>query len=143
MNIPELEADVSSGSEPTPAAIAEPIRHTEDPGGDRYAPWPYVLGGAGVVFLGTALATGLTANARQNKLERECDSNDVCPPSLQNTRDSAETLALLTDIFWITGVVAAGVGVTLFVLDASSESSTSVQAGCFGAGCGLMAHGHF
>jgi hypothetical protein len=143
MNIPALEADVSSGSEPTPAAAVEPIHRTDDSGGSRYAPWPYVLGGAGVVFLGAALATGLTANSRQNKLERECDSNDICPPSLQNTRDSAETLALLTDVFWITGVVAAGVGVTLFVLDGSSESSTSVQAGCFGVGCGLVANGHF
>jgi hypothetical protein len=143
MNIPALEADVSSRSEPTPAAAVEPIHRTDDSGRSRYAPWPYVLGGAGVVFLGAALATGLTANSRQNKLERECDSNDICPPSLQNTRDSAETLALLTDVFWITGVVAAGVGVTLFVLDGSNESSTSVQAGCFGVGCGLVANGHF
>jgi hypothetical protein len=143
MNIPELEADVASGSEPAPAAPSAPARRTDESGGSRYAPWPYVLGGAGAVFLGAALATGLTANSRQNKLERECDSNDICPPSLETTRDSAETLALLTDVFWITGAVAAGVGVTLFVLDASRESSTSVQAGCFGAGCGILANGHF
>jgi hypothetical protein len=143
MNVPELETDVASGNEPAATRTAEPAQPAETSGGSRYAPWPYVLGGAGAVFLGAALATGLTANSRQNKLERECDGT-LCPASLENTRDSAQTLALVTDVFWITGLVAAGVGVTLFVLDANSESNTAVQAGCFGAGgCGLLANGHF
>jgi len=65
-------------------------------------------------------------------------------PSLESTRDSAQTLASWTDVFWITGVIAAGAGITLFVLDASrDEPSAEVQAGCFDTGCGLLASGHF
>lgn len=138
MTIPPLEADLESGSAPA----AELTRRANDSGDSGAGPWPYVLSGAGVVFLGASLATGLTANARQNELERACDGN-ICPASLENTRDSARTLATLTDVFWITGAVATGIGVTLFVLDATAESSTSVQAGCFGAGCGILANGHF
>jgi hypothetical protein len=43
-------------------------------------------------------------------------------------------------------LVSAGVGVTLFVLDSQDDTtstSTSVEAGCFGGGCGLIANGHF
>jgi hypothetical protein len=115
----------------------------EDGGGKQYGPWPYVLGGAGVALLGTSLITGLSANSKQNELERECP-NDVCDLSMKGTQDSAKTLALVTDVFWVTGLIAAGVGVTLFVLDANAdESGSSVQAGCFGAGCGLLATGRF
>ena len=57
---------------------------------------------------------------------------------------SAESLALATDILWITGAIAAGVGVTLFILDdGATESGTAVQTGCFDAGCGILASGRF
>jgi hypothetical protein len=143
VNVPPLETETASATPTSSAAPGRPGAH-DGGGGKKYGPWPYVLGGAGVVLLGTSLITGLSASSKQNKLERECDDNDVCDPSLKGTQDSAKTLALFTDVFWITGVIAAGVGVTLFVLDASAgESGGAVQAGCFGTGCGLLATGQF
>jgi hypothetical protein len=143
VNVPALETEVASETPSSAPAPGSPgVR--DGGGGKQYGPWPYVLGGAGVALLGTSLITGLSANSKQNQLERECDENYVCDLSLKGTQDSAKTLALVTDVFWITGVIAAGVGVTLFVLDANAdEPGGTVQAGCFGAGCGLLATGRF
>jgi hypothetical protein len=102
-----------------------------------------VLSGAGIGLLATSLGTGLAANAKEDKLVDECVGNE-CPLELEGTRDSAKTLALMTDIFWVTGLIATGVGVTLFVLESQDETtSADVEAGCFGSGCGVLASGHF
>jgi hypothetical protein len=109
----------------------------------RYGAWPFVLGGAGAVLIGTGIATGLSAKAKQDTLEREC-SGVECPTSLQGTRDAAHTLATISDVAWVTGVLSLGAGVTLFVLDAGRGSSdVAMAAGCFDAVCGLQASGRF
>jgi hypothetical protein len=101
-------------------------------------------------LLGTSLVTGLMASSKAGQLEDECtgmaaDGRPECPPSLRDVKDSAESLALVTDVLWITGALAAGAGITLFVLDdgGATESGTSVQTGCFAGGCGLLAQGRF
>jgi hypothetical protein len=144
IDVPALEADPSApgAAEQVQKDVDQP-RREDTPGGDRFGPWPYVLGGVGGVLLATSLGTGLAANAKENKLKNECSGTD-CPLELEGTRDSAKTLAVFTDIFWVTGLITAGVGVTLFVLDSQDDTtSTSVEAGCFGSGCGLIANGHF
>lgn len=149
IDVPALQADTMAHgtdargtAEQLDDALDRP-RPEGTPGGDQYGPWPYVLGGAGAVLLGTSVVTGLAANAKENKLENEC-SGTSCPLELEGTRDSAKTLAAFADVFWITGLITAGVGVTLFVLDSQNDApSTSVEAGCFGSGCGLVANGHF
>ena len=109
----------------------------------EYGAWPFVLGGAGAVLIGTGIATGLGANAKQNTLEKQCMGVD-CPTSLEGTRNDARTLATISDVAWVTGVISLGVGVTLFVLDAGRDSSDiAMAAGCFEASCGLHASGHF
>lgn len=141
INVPALEADTGPAAPPV-AAPAEPAP-PPDTSSDKYGPWPYVLGGSGAALLGTSLVTGLMAKSKASKLERECDDNR-CDPSLQGTKDSAESLALATDVLWISGLLVAGAGVTLFILDANDdEASATVQAGCFGTGCGVQATGRF
>jgi tetratricopeptide (TPR) repeat protein len=143
INVPPLEPDLTPAAAPT-VAPSEPVPAAERERGMRYGPFPYVLGSAGAVLLATSLATGLSANAKQNELEKACPDYECRDASLKSTKDSAQTLALLTDVFWITGVLVAGVGVTLFVLDASAdEEDGAVQAGCFESGCGVRASGHF
>jgi len=108
-----------------------------------YGPWPWVLTGTGATLLGAGLITGLTARSRSDRLDRECGGRN-CDPSLADLQDSAQTLALATDVLLISGAIAAGVGVTLFVLDHGSEAAdTSVQASCDAFGCGLRAAGSF
>lgn len=65
---------------------------------------------AGVALLGTSLITGLSAKSKEDRLARECDAGQVCDPSLASVKDGADTLALVTDVLWISGAVAAGVG---------------------------------
>jgi hypothetical protein len=145
IDVPALQADEASPKTAKPV-VQQDADHPppEGPrGGGQFGPWPYVLGGAGIGLLATSLGTGLAANAKENKLVSECAGNE-CPLELQGTRDSAKTLALVTDIFWVTGLIATGVGVTLFILDSQDESTgTNLEAGCFGGGCGLIANGHF
>jgi tetratricopeptide (TPR) repeat protein len=142
LNVPPLEADTGPAAPPPAVAPSEPPP-PRDTAASTYGPWPYVLGGTGAALLGTSLVTGLMAKSKANELDRECDG-DVCDESLQGTRDSAESLALATDVLWISGLVIAGAGVTLFILDANDdEAGTAVQAGCFGTGCGMLATGHF
>ena len=140
IDVPALDVDES----PTGRTALDPSRRGGRRG-DEYGPWPSVLGGVGVVFFATSVATGLAAKADENELEDACVGT-ACPLELEATRDSAKTLALVTDLFWITGLLSAGVGVTLFVLDSRDDATskaTSVEARCFGAGCGLVASGHF
>jgi PEGA domain-containing protein len=139
---PESEARAERGAEePAGPPVSEAPQSQERP--PRYGAWPYVLGGAGAVLLGTSVVTGLGASAARDELERECTGN-VCNPSLRHTRDRADRLATLTDVFWITGAVVAGVGVTLFVLDLGHErGAPALEAGCFDAACGLRARASF
>ena len=76
------------------------------------------------------------AASKADQLDRECDG-DACPPSLEDVRDSGQTLATATDILWISGALAAGAGVTLFLLDDGDSEAPAVEAGCFAASCGV------
>jgi hypothetical protein len=136
IDIPPLEPQPESD-----APESEALRSQAGP--PRYGAWPYVLGGAGIALLGTSIVTGLGASSARDELEREC-SGDVCDPSLKGTRDRADRLAAVTDVFWITGAVATGIGVTLFVLDLGHEQGApALEAGCFDSSCGLRAGGTF
>jgi hypothetical protein len=142
INLPPLDPEpTASAPEPGPV-LTEPPPPAE-PAEPRYGIWPWVLGGSGAALLGTSLVTGLLASSKASQLDHDCE-NKVCSPSLAGVKDSAETLALVTDVLWITGAVVAGVGVTLFVLDSNtSDSSTAFQTGCYDAACGLFASGRF
>lgn len=144
----ERQVDLSVGQQVTlevasqPPAVPPPALDTATHQ-KRYGAWPFVLGGAGAVLIGTGVATGLGAKAKQDTLEQGCTGVD-CPTSLKSTRDGARTLATLSDVAWVTGVLSLGVGVTLFVLDAGEDSSAvAMGAGCFDASCGLRATGRF
>jgi hypothetical protein len=138
IDIPPLEPESAAPRSGALRSGASPSRERPP----RYSVWPYVLGGAGAVLLGTSLVTGLGASAQRDELERAC-TGDVCDPSLKPMRDRADRLAALTDVFWITGAIAAGVGVTLFVLDLDRPGAPALDAGCFDAACGLRARGSF
>lgn len=137
--------------EPGPPLLSEPPpAPAADSGQSQFGVLPWILGGGGALLLGTSLVTGLMASSKAGQLDDECtgvgpDGTRECPSSLRSVKDSAESLALVTDVLWITGALAAGAGITLFVLDdgGATESGTAVQTGCFGGGCGLLARGRF
>ncbi len=152
VTLPALD-DLPSGASSAPPAYSPPPADDSPAaeGGSRFGIWPYALMGAGGAVFATGLVTGLIARSKANELDDECtDMRDsegrrICAdPGLRDTRDSAENLATVTDVLWISGLVVAGVGVTLFVLDGEAESAApALEAGCFWGGCGLRASGQF
>jgi hypothetical protein len=152
---PSTAGPPSDGRALAPAGASPPVEPRNELGGagldpgpapsarSGHGPWPWVLVGTGAALLGTGVATGLAAKSKSDQLAHECGGKR-CDRSLEGVQDSARSLALVTDVLWITGAVAAGVGVTLFVLDSGDAGAgTALQAGCFDVGCGLVAAGQF
>ncbi len=152
IHLPPLEKD-----EPAEAAAAAPVLSAPAPAPEpgevrQFGYWPYIAGGTGLALLGTSLVTGLMASSKAQQLKDECNGK-ICDSSLESVQSSARTLGVTTDVLWISGALVLGTGVTLFVLDsgkreapdalAADAGSTSLQAGCFGGGCGLVARGTF
>jgi hypothetical protein len=107
---------------------------------------PWTLVGAGTAVVAAGAITGLIAASKEKELEDNCP-NSTCPsePGWQDKIDSTQTTAIVADVLWGVGLATLGVGVTLLILDGGGESDepSQLQAGCFGAGCGLLARGRF
>lgn len=95
---------------------------------------PIVLMSTGGALLVASVVTGLMANGVESKLEDNCE-NDLCPPAfdLEGERSKGNTLIALNAITGITGVLAVGAGVALFLMSGSEEPTASA----FNLGCGL------
>ena len=100
-----------------------------DEGGKKYSFYPYVLmgvGGAALITSGVLfIVRGQDLSALKDKCERQDDQNYDCPPTLSDAEredlrgkaDRVDTLDVVAPIMLGVGVVAAGVGGTLFYLD--------------------------
>jgi Tfp pilus assembly protein PilF len=142
LELPALEAEAA----PAPTLTPPPLEQERAPAhASSFGPWPFILAGTGAALVVTSLLTGSMARKKADELKSECRAGS-CDPSMEDVKDSAETLALTTDVLWIGGALLAGVGVTLFVIDttsATNETATLIQTGCFETGCGLVANGRF
>jgi len=136
----EREAPAVQASAPTPAPLTAPPVGAQPQ--RRFGIWPFVAGGTGAALIGTSVVTGLMASSKASQLKKEC-ADKICDGSLKGVQQSAHSLAVATDVLWISGAVFVGAGVTLFVLDHRASESVAVQAGCFDAACGLQANGTF
>lgn len=88
-----------------------------------FGPWPWVaLGSAGALAVGAAITGGL-AFGTYGDLDEACGSDRVCPPDRQDDIEAGETLATVSSVLTLAAVVAAGVGVVLFVLDDDGEDA--------------------
>jgi hypothetical protein len=76
--------------------------------------------GTGGAALVASLVTGLVAHADYQSLERQCDGHE-CPPGAQDELDEGKTLSVLSTVLTIVGVLAAGTGGALLVLDAQAD----------------------
>lgn len=84
-------------------------------------------------LLAASVVTGLLTSGKVSDLEDRCP-NDRCPAGfdLAGERSAARTLALVTDVLWIGGVVAGGVGAVLWLT--ASDETGEARAGGFRAG---------
>jgi hypothetical protein len=84
----------------------------------------WVVGGAGVVLLGTALFTGIEASSKWNTRNDLCP-NDKCVSGGLDADKTARRWALATDIFVATGVIATGIGAYLLLKPGPTGSTTT------------------
>jgi len=94
----------------------------------------YVIGGIGVLALGSAGAMYALRQSTINKLDREC--NPKCPLSLKDTKDRGETYTLLGNIGLGVGVAGVGIGAIL-LLSGGSEPATGFRPGAADSLAGL------
>ncbi|HWO07828.1 MAG TPA: hypothetical protein VNN80_00070, partial [Polyangiaceae bacterium] len=144
IQLPPLAAESAApgpASTPQPAPAPPAVDAPSNP--SRFGVWPWVAGGTGAALLGTSLVTGLMASSKASQLEKECGDAQRCDPSLEGVRDSAQSLAVTTDVLWISGALILGAGVTLFVIEQTDGDSSALEAGCFDMGCGLRTSGRF
>jgi tetratricopeptide (TPR) repeat protein len=119
----EEEQAAASKAEAERAALERAEREARDSKSRSSAPSstsiPGVVltgGGAGAVIVGVTL--GVIASARRPDPETACIASgdrQICSASARDSIESSSTLATVGDIIWITGIVAAGVGVYLVV----------------------------
>lgn len=129
-------------TEPQPVAdTAEPADMPEK--STNLLPW-ILMGSGGALIVGS-IVTGVMARSAQGELEDECPRRTNCDPSLKDTQDRGETLALVTDILLFGGIAVAGTGAVLFILDQgqSDSADTTAAVACLPGACQGVVRGHF
>jgi hypothetical protein len=119
-----------------------------DDGGD-FPVVPVVILSVGGALLIGSVVTGVLALGEKSDLDARCTlgpQSNQCDPSLADTRDNAKTLALVTDVLWITGAVAATTGLVLLLVSGGDDDEpqpVQVSAGLTPSGGALHLAGRF
>jgi hypothetical protein len=83
----------------------------------------YVVGGAGIVSIGVGAFAGIAAITLGRPLDRECGpARDQCPADEQARITQVKTLALVSDVFLVAGVLLTGTGGFLVIRDLSAQA---------------------
>ena len=150
----------SASAAPVPSASTPPVPTAVDP---PPPPPPNTLRTVGFVGAGVGGAmviggviTGLMAKSKESSVKDSCvagaGGTTLCPQSKQSDLDSAKSLATITNILIIGGVVVAAGGVTLVLVNPNKEASAKVRPlspslavtpSPLPFGGGLVAHGTF
>lgn len=124
-------------SEPEQPVVAEGAS-TQPESGRSFVPYVVMGGGAAMVVGG--LVAGSMATSKFEEIEKKCPSGEQCDPSLKSTKDSGETLALVSPILWGVGAGVVATGAVLWILDwkkntPSEAPPVAASAGCDATGC--------
>ncbi len=105
---------------------------------------PVILMGVGGALAVGGGVTALLTKSKTDDLEKTCAGN-ACPENQSGTIDSAQTLAITTDVLLGAGLVTAGVGVILFFTGAlDTEREVPVASlSCGPTACGATLTGRF
>lgn len=141
------------------SVAAQPVEPTRSSSPLRTVGW--VTTGVGVVGLLGGVAAGVATLELEKQARSQCTSGGVCPESAEQAFDTAQDLALLTNVLFIAGGVVTATGVTLVILGSGSKERAPETASIahstlreraprlaleprVGAGfLGLSAKGHF
>ncbi len=131
--------ETTEGSEPDVASTGdEPTTAPADDGSGASLPVPAIIvGSAGVGLIVAGVITGALASSAQSELEEGCPTRVGCDPALEDTLNSGQTLAVVTDVLLFTGIAAVGAGVLMFFLmrDDGESEPAPVAVGCGPHGC--------
>ena len=129
VKIPKLEA-ASSTSGPVPIAVDQDVAKKpvvdEAKSGNSQRTVGFVLGGAGIVALGVGSYFGLHAMSKWSDRKDNCPDG-ACTLAAKSAGDDAKSAALISDIGFGVGIIAAGVG-TYLVLSANPATEASAHA---------------
>jgi len=138
------EPDEASGAAPPTTAAAPP------PEPDGLSPWPFVVGSAGVVALGTGVVFALLAESAEGDWAEAPTGTMAQVGEARELRDRAETRATVANILLGVGGALIVAGAALFVvleLDSGTNdpaTDTAVVAPWIGPeGGGLAVSGRF
>jgi hypothetical protein len=106
---------------------------------------PWVLVGVGGAAVVTSIFTGLSASGDADDLQAACSGLDPCPTRYRELRDDAETMALVTDVLWISGSALTVGGLVWYVATHADdeEQRAALIPNCSPDGCSLSARGRF
>ncbi len=114
------------------------------------SPVPWIIAGVGGAALVVGVVTGIVALDAKSTLDAACDSNHVCPDTVELTDayDRGSSLATATDVLFIAGGIVAAAGLTwglIQLLGGGVEESEPppVAAWCGPSGCGATVGGTF
>jgi tetratricopeptide (TPR) repeat protein len=124
----------------SPVAAPAPATTANDDGGRSIA--PFVLYGVSGALLVAASVTGIVVMGNEKDIEDHCPNDECSDPDTLDKLDSTKTLAVVTDVLWITGVISAGLGTALLLVDSGSgggEHARASNAPVASLGCGPRA----
>lgn len=86
---------------------------------------PYVIGGAGIVLLGTGGALFALRQSNKAELEKDCPDPDHCGKSNEDTYDKVKLYGVLAPVAAGVGVAAIGTAVALIVFEKKPEKKSA------------------
>jgi hypothetical protein len=147
---PTSAAPTASAPPPPPTATEAP----PPPPPNTMRTVGYVGAGVGGAMILGGFITGLMAKGKESSVKDSCDSSSgktLCPQSKKADLDSAKSLATITNVLLIGGVVVAGAGATLIFMNPNKETTTgafprpslALSPTPLWGGGGVVAHGSF
>lgn len=119
---PDLVADAAPGPAPAPSAVtpsaqpplpstAAPATQAEPPPATASRALPFLVGGAGILFVGVGATFGLLAKGAYDDAYSLCgNKTGNCPDDAMSKRSTAGTFANISNVGFGLGVVGVAVG---------------------------------
>lgn len=112
------------------AALAEAEDDEEDDGGSDFPVVPVILVSTGAALGIAGAITGILAVDNEGDLEDACGNDpENCPLRFRSSKESADDLALATNVLWVAGGLITAVGLTWLILELSDDEEEPAQLG--------------
>jgi hypothetical protein len=110
-----------------PATGARPVEATSRDSGMSRRTWGWIVGGTGVAVIGVGALFGLQAKAALDAEKKASEAGDLA--TYQKKKDETKQKAMLADICFVAGGVAAGIGTYLVLTGSSAVAVAPTEGG--------------